>query len=390
MRYLARVLEADGALGERAVDAVDTAAARRQLTADGVQVLSLRPKLFSRGARFPLVIFCDQLLTLLRAGIPLREALATLAENEDRPADRQVVGEVARGLGDGHSLSAAMEQCGGVFPELLLALVRASERTGTLDDALDRYAGFHRKADDLRAQIVAAAAYPALLVGIGGLVIVFLLFHVVPRFAQVYADLRGPLPLAARGLLLWGNWVHDHGWLTLGVLAAVLAGLAGLLAHPATVRCLRRQTLRLPRLGETLERMAQARLYRSLSLLLRAGIPVPAALGLADGLVGPERRPAVTAARAMVIAGGRLSQALADQGLVTPVALRLLRAGEMSGQLPAMLERAADFLDREATRRTELLSRLLGPLLMLALGTIIGLIVVMLYLPIFQLAEGLG
>lgn len=92
----------------------------------------------------------------------------------------------------------------------------------------------------------------------------------------------------------------------------------------------------------------------------------------------------------MVIAGGRLSQALADQGLVTPVALRLLRAGEMSGQLPAMLERAADFLDREATRRTELLSRLLGPLLMLALGTIIGLIVVMLYLPIFQLAEGLG
>lgn len=390
MRYQARVLDTAGLIGKRTIDAADEASARRVLASAGCEVLGLRRLPFQRRQRFQLPVFCDQLLTLLRAGIPVREALVTLAENEMRPESRQVIADVAAALAEGLPLSAALAREGGVFPALLVALVRASEKTGAIDDALERYAIYHRQVDELRSRLAAAVAYPALLVGIGGLVIAFLLFHVVPRFAQVYADVHGPLPLAARLLLMWGDWVHDHGWITFLALAGGLGASALVLIRQGTRLWLARQMRRLPRLGDVLQRLAYARLYRTLGLLLQAGLPVTTALGLVLDLAGSESRIPLAEAKAAVERGSRLSAAFAEHGLATAVALRLLRAGEISGQLGDMLGRVADFHDREIARTTELFTRLLGPLLMLAIGLVIGLIVVMLYLPIFQLAEGLG
>lgn len=390
MRFRVRALGAAASVNEIEVDAADAPAARRLIVDRGLTVMSVAPlRGAASRARFPLMLFNQELVALLKAGIPLAEALAALAEKEARPAVHAVVAALGEGLREGRSLSAALEAQPQVFPPLYVASVRAAERTSDLEQALSRYIDYQRQLESIRGKLVAAAIYPALLLLVGGAVMFFLLIFVVPRFAQVFESVGGELPWMSRLLLDWGQLMQAHGGpVGFGLLAA-LAGLVLVLRRPQTRAAALRLAWRLPRIGERLRLFELARLYRTLGMLLRGGIPAVAAMGMVDGLLSPALRPGLARTIAAVREGQGFAASLQAHGIATPIALRMLAVGERAGNLGEMLERAAEFHEEESARWLDVLTRLAGPLLMLVIAVAVGLILVMLYLPIFQVAESI-
>lgn len=390
MRYRVRAVGGDGAIVETELEAASEAEARTLAMARGLAVLSLRGIGIARGkSRFPLLLFNQELLALLRAGIPLAEAVAALAEKETRPGVRNVLGGMLAALREGRTLSSALENAPDAFPDLFVAMIRAAERTSDLDQALARFIAYQQQVESLRGKLVSAAIYPALLVGVGGLVVLFLLGYVVPKFSHIYEDVQGDLPWLSRLLLEWGQFVEAHA-LEMGVallLAVILA--VGVVRNPAVWSALGRQLWHAPFLGERLRVFQLARFYRTLGMLLTGGIPVVTALGMVAGLLTPALRASLVAAIDRIREGRGFAATLAERGLTTPVALRMLEVGERAGNLGEMLTRSAEFHEEDTARQVEWLTRLFGPLLMLFIGCAIGGIVVLMYLPIFQLAESI-
>jgi general secretion pathway protein F len=343
-----------------------------------------RPAFRLRTPRLALRLFAQELAVLLDAGIPLLEALQTLREKDRHAA---VLEGVIAALRQGQPLSATLAQAGAPFDTLFIALVAASERSGQLAATLRHHAAYLAWTEALRARLQAAAIYPLMLMGAGGAVVLFLLLFVLPRFAGVFDGLGRDLPAASAALMQLGVVAAAHPRLSL-LLALALPLLAGLAWRWPPLR--ERAAALLwasPGIGERLRTVALARLYRCVGLLAAAGVPVPAALRLAVDVLAAPLQPALRAATAEVAAGQRLSAALKAHGLATPVAQRMLRVGESSGQLAAMLERAAAFHDDEIAQLSELVTRVLNPALMLVMGVLIGGIVVLMYLPIFTLME---
>lgn len=389
MRFKVRMVGADRTISELLLDAADADAARRLAASRGVSVLAVvaAPSLGRARGSFPLPLFCQELLALLQAGIPLTEAIDTLSEKESRTSVKQVIETLSRDLREGRALSAALEAQAGLFPDLFIALVRAAERTSDLDQALARFIGYRQQIDALRGKIVSAAIYPTLLLVVGGGVVLFLLGYVVPRFAQVFEDLGKDLPWYSRILLDTGNWIGHNGIAALLGLAVVIAGATFALRQPALWEAVGRTVWKLPGVGDQLKVFQLARFYRTLGMLLRGGIPAVTALGMAAELLSPVLRPALTASIQQIREGRGLSETLGGHGLTTPIAARMLATGERAGNLGDMLERTAAFHEEEIGRATEWITKLIGPVLMLIIGGVIGLIVVMMYLPIFQLSE---
>jgi general secretion pathway protein F len=334
-------------------------------------------------------LFAQELLALLRSGISILEAIDALREKELRPAVRGVLDGLHDALRQGKTLSAALEESSATFPALFIAAIRASERTSSLDEALSRYIAYASQLDALRGRLLGAALYPLLLLGVGGLVILFLMGYVVPRFAHIYQDFGGELPLVSRLLLEWGGLV-ERGWpLLLAIVGAGVTALFSQSGRAALGRVVERLAWRIPALGERLRVFQLARLYRTLGMLLRGGIPSPQSMKMVAGLLSAPLAAALERARIKVTEGIPLSVAFDHEGLSTAVALRMLRVGERAGNMGEMMERAASFHDEEMARWADWATRLFGPVLMLLMGLVIGVIVVFMYLPIFQLAESI-
>ncbi|WP_374477870.1 type II secretion system F family protein [Zoogloea sp.] len=390
MRFRVRALAGAAAIHELELAAPDAAAARRLAVAQGLAVMSVTPvEGKAAGGRFPLQLFNQELLALLAAGIPLAEALAALAEKETRAGVREVLLGLGEGLREGRTLSLALAARPQAFPDLYVATIRAAERTSDLAQALARYIDYQRQLALVRGKLVSAAVYPALLLLVGGAVMLFLLLFVVPRFAQVFETVGGELPWMSRLLLQWGQLMQAHAPLVGGGVLVLITAVVALLRRPATRAAALRLAWRLPRVGERLRVFELARFYRTLGMLLRGGIPAVTAMGMVEGLLSPVLRPGLQASIAQVREGQGLAGTLQVNGLATPVALRMVAVGERAGNLGEMLERAAEFHEEESARWLDVLTRLAGPLLMLVIAVAVGLILIMLYLPIFQVAESI-
>lgn len=390
-QFQTRVLRA-GTVSTQRVEAADRAAVAAVLGVPPQHVLEVRevsaPVLSQRrGSRFPLQLFSQELAVLLDAGIALLEALNTLREKEGQPGVRAALDAVIGQIEQGQPLSVALRQQPQAFDELICAIVAANEKTGQLSVALAQHARYLAWVDALRSRLVAALVYPLMLLGVGGAVILFLLLYVLPRFSGILEQTSADLPWASRVLIEFGNTAGAHPGLVIGVLAAAAFGVYALLRQPAVRQRAQAALWTLPGLGPRLRVLALARLYRSLAMLLASGVPALAALKIVVDVVAAPWRPAVQAAAQQIERGERLSAAFDAQDLATPVARRMLRVGERSGEVATMLERAAAFHDEEAARLTDLLSRLVNPALMLVMGVLIGGIIVLMYLPIFQLVE---
>jgi general secretion pathway protein F len=390
MRYRVKALRPDTGVTALTMEALDESEVAARLQREGAQVLSIVAErgnwLAARRARFPLLLFTQELIALLDAGLTLTEALETLAEKESRPESRQLIDRLLIAMREGRPFSAALTAQADAFPPLYAATVRAAESTGDLSPALARYVGYQNQIDTVKKKVLSASIYPMLLIAVGTLVIGFLLTYVVPRFASVYADSGRDLPWMSQMLLSWGEAVGAHGgWIALGV-AGLIASLVLALAQPATRAALTRLAWRMPAIGEHLRTFELARFYRSLGMLLVGGIPIVSALGMVSNLLSAHLRSGATTAIEAMRRGETISAAFAHGGLTTPVAARLLRVGEKSGRMGEMMERIAIFHDEEMARWVDWFTRLFEPLLMVFIGLTIGLIVVLLYMPIFELA----
>lgn len=394
MKFELKVLQ-DAQVSVLTLEAADAQAATKQAQSRGYGVLRVRATSAARAGvlswplaaqAFNVSLFSQELLALLESGLSLIEAIEGLAEKEQHDRSRSVLEQLRAALYEGLPLSQALAQQPDTFSPLYIALIRASERTGDMAQALKRHVAYQTQVDVIRKKIISASIYPLLLIVVGGLVVLFLLGYVVPRFSSIYESGGQNLPWASRMLLQWGQLLQGHGELVLFATAGLCAALLLIFSRPAVRGWLMQRIWQIPSLGEALRIYQLARFYRTLGMLLQGGIPLMTALAMVQSLLPEKMQQALSQVIRDVREGKLLSSAMEAYGLTTSIASRMLRVGERSGQLDEMLSRIGVFYDEDTARRVEWLSKLLEPALMVLIGLIVGLVVVLMYMPIFELA----
>lgn len=392
MRFRVKAVRGKTDVVDLAIEAFDAQSAARHAREQGYDVLAVK-RSTGLGNRVALprssvhvLGFTQELVALLEAGLTLVAAIETLAEKEESSQTSQVLSRILERLHRGTAFSDALEEFPHVFPALYVATVRSNEKTGGLAESLTRYAKYRIQMDQVRSKLGSALIYPALLFIVGSAVALFLLFYVVPKFRRIFEDMGTDLPFFSRMLVDWGAAVENHGALIALLLAGLIAGVGSAMSKPGVRGRLMLRFLTLPAIGERLRVYQYARFYRTLGMLQRSGVPLAGALEMAASLLTEALRPAMRNAGRAVREGIAFSDAMRDNRLTTPIAYRLLRVGEHSGEMPEMLERIASFHEEQIARWVEWFTRLFEPLLMAAIGVVIGLIVVFLYMPIFELA----
>lgn len=391
MQFAVRTLAPDLTITNLSIDALDEADARRQLEAKGLFVSAIAPQggarlARARGPKLNLVLFSQELLALLCAGLGIVEGLEALLEKEANPSARGVLERLLAGLREGKRFSSVLAEQAALFPPLYVGIVRAAEGTSDLPRALSRYIDYQQRIDTVRSKIVSASIYPVILLCVGGGVSGFLIGYVVPRFAEVYQGAGRDLPWMSQLLLEWGQFASNHGSaILLAAIALVTLAVVGvrrLLRSGGIARLL----ARLPGIGERARIYELSRLYLTLGMLTEGGITIVGAIETVQPMVSPTLRTALSNARAAIESGRPLSDAFEAHGLTTPISLRMLRVGERTGDMGPMLTQSAAFYDGEISRWIDRFTRTFEPLLMAAIGLVVGAIVVLLYMPIFDLA----
>ncbi len=391
MQFAVRTLAPDLSIASVVVDALDEADARRQVELRGLHVSAVEPAggtrlQRGRGGKLSIVLFSQELLALLKAGLGIVEGLEALLEKEANPAARVVLERLLAGLREGKRFSSVLASQPALFPPLYVGIVRAAEGTSDLPRALARYIDYQQRIDTVRAKIVSASIYPVILLCVGGGVSAFLIGYVVPRFAEVYQGAGRNLPWMSQLLLEWGQFASSHGmpilFCALALLALAIAGARRLLRSGGLARLL----ARLPGIGERARIYELSRLYLTLGMLSEGGITIVNAIDTVQSMVSPALRQSLAQARAAIESGRPLSDAFEAHGLTTPISLRMLRVGERTGDMGPMLTQSAAFYDGEISRWIDRFTRTFEPLLMAAIGLVVGAIVVLLYMPIFDLA----
>ncbi|MCY1392233.1 putative type II secretion system protein F [compost metagenome] len=394
-KYCIRGVTPAGSLVEQSYVASSPQDASRMAREAGVIVISVhaseRWSWQSRSAsRFDLGLLTQELIALLRAGLSLIEALEALVERENASSfDQMLLTAIIERVREGRPFSAALSSFPQTFPELFIGSVAASEHTGDLIEALERYLRYHQQVAQVRQKLISASLYPLLLMAAGGAVALFLLCYLVPKFSQVYSDIDSSLPPLSRWLMLWGRWANENLVLCISTSVFCIAFGVWLAWHPNTRRWLMGAIARNNLIGPRLRLAQLSRFYRALGLLLSGGVPLVKAMTMTHALLPPNLHHALAGAVMHIEQGKCLSDSLMRSGLATSVALRLLRVGERNGQLSEMLEQIALFHDGEMAQWIERFSRLVEPLLMIFIGLLIGGIVILLYLPIFDMAGSL-
>ncbi len=393
------VRSASGGVQTMDVGAADAAAARANAASQGLQVLGCTERTglaqavsgAQSGRRLGLDIanFSFELASLMAAGLSVADALQTLAAKEPAGPRRAALQDVATGISEGQPLSAALERQPGRFPALLVATVQASEQTGDLSTSLLRYAEHQQVVKALRDKVVGAAIYPLLLLAVGCVVILFLVTVVVPKFAVLIESTRHALPWSSALLMAWGRFAARHGWELVVAAVVVVAAVAGVVRQLLRTGGKAAWLEAVPFVGPTIRQFRHAQLYRTLGMLVSGGIAVPRALQLVSSLLGDADRLRLQRAVQMIYEGRSLSAALQGAQLSDPVASSMLTVAERTGALAEILERIAQFHDASLQRSVNLSSRLFEPVLMILIGLVVGAIVVLMYLPIFDLASSL-
>ena len=385
-------------VSRRASDALIEASSREAalaiLKARGWLLLDLRSS-FSGWPRrsnkkLNLGLFCREIRGLLDAGMTIVEALEALSERAVMHPNTLAYQVLMAHVLEGKMLSVALEESGLPFPLILIAGVRASERSGRLAQALSEYMQYDALLTETRRRVINAAIYPGLVVGFGGIVTLFLLGFVVPRFTQIYTDFSGTISPSTKLIMWLGNVVGTNLMVALLLLGLALAA-AVYFGRVKNIRDgLLRQFLRISWLRQLAQKFQLARIYRTLVLLLKGGFPLPQSMQMASGLaLEPALRFRLARVQAMITEGQPIGASFAAQQLVDEVGERLIVVGERSGSLAQSLDAIAQDLQRSVDTTVDRMTRLLEPILIFAVALMIGAIVVMMYLPIFDLTGGI-
>ncbi|RHW16959.1 type II secretion system protein GspF [Sphingomonas gilva] len=332
-----------------------------------------------------LSLFTRQLATLVAVS-PLEEALRTIARQTEKPAAQGVIGRVHLGVTEGRRLAEAMRREEPSFPPLYRAMVSAGEASGTLGLALERLAGLLERQAEIRGKVLSALAYPIVLSFVAVAVVVALMTFVVPKVVQQFEDVGQSLPLLTRIVMGISDALVNWWW-------AILVGIAALgflvwraLQAPAARLAFDRWLLRVPGLGRLIRDLHAARMARTLSTMVESRLPLVEGLALTVPTIHNRALRAATAETVEAIrGGGNLSAAFRRSGLFPPLLVYMIASGEAAGQLDRMLERAADYLEREFDTFTATAMSMLEPGIIVLMGGIVATIVLSILLPILQL-----
>jgi type IV pilus assembly protein PilC len=337
-----------------------------------------------------LVFFTRQLATMYSAGLTLERAIQSLASEEKHPRLKKVLTKVGENIRRGMSLSEALKLHPGVFSSLFVALTRAGEVSGNLDEILDQLATYLEILDDTRRKVKSALTYPAFMVVflIGMMSGMFM--WIIPKFSDVYAQLGTSLPEATRMLVAVSEWVSTN---FLRILGLTIVAIVGLWLASKTRRggyLIDSFKLRLPVFGALINQSILNKFCKTLGILLGAGVPVLEALGLMRKVVNNRvYEAAVEDSSEFIRDGFNISTALRRTGVFPSIMLQLTSTGEETGELDSLLDHAADFYYKQVNALVDRMTTLIEPLLILAVGLVIGVMVVITYLPVFYLGAAL-
>lgn len=332
-----------------------------------------------------LALVTRQLATLVTVS-PVEEALRAIALQADRPAVRAVLEGVHGGVMEGRRLSDAMALQGSAFPPLYRAMVSAGETSGALAPILERLADGLERDQVVRGKVITALVYPAVLAVVAIGVVLALMTFVVPRVVDQFDSMNQTLPLLTRLVIGLSNGMRDWGWLAAFLLAA--AGVAGVLAlrNPAVRLGVDTAILRLPLIGRLTRDLHGAKMARTLSTMITAGLPVLEGLTITARTVSNRRLRLATEMMAEAVReGGGLSAAMRRADVFPPILVTMTASGEAGGRLEPMLERAAEYLEREFSTFTAVMLSLIEPAIIVVMGGVVALIVLSILLPILQI-----
>ena len=393
--FLCKIGTADGRVLDREFEAANREALLENLEEQGFFVFQIRRSAWRgwleaagnrlSGRRF--MTLNQEMLVLIRSGLPILQVLDTLIERMEAGRLLEVMREIRNDVKGGGALSDAFGRFPAMFPQLYVASLRAGEQSGDMPVTLARYIAYQKRVEAIKAKIRGATFYPALLAVAVVAVLAFLLLYVIPNVAQVYTDAGAELPLLTRVVIGTSNGLVTALPLWLPLLIAGLFLLRRLAQTERGNYFVDRWKLRLPFFGALFSEYALASFCRTLATTLASGIPVVQSLKMARGVLDNrllEER--LTTAIKRIEEGAKISEALEQTGSFPVIALRMIGVGETSSSLGDMLIDVADYYETEVERRLERLATLVEPVIMLVMGLLVGGIVVAMYIPIFQLA----
>jgi type IV pilus assembly protein PilC len=332
-------------------------------------------------------LFNQQFVTLIRAGLPIMQALDILSQRAARPALRSILTDIRQRVRGGASLSDAFA-AQGIFPQVYTTALLAGERSGNLPQVLEQYIAYQKITGSLRRRLLTTLVYPTLLVIVASGVLSYVIVYVVPKFAALYAEMQQGLPPLTVLVLSLSLSVRDSVLILLIVVAALVfaAGMAA--RRPAGAQFLDRLRMGLPIAGDILLKFRLTQFCRTLSTLLSSGIPLVSSLEVAGGAMGsPVLRAAMAGAAQGVREGKPLHTALEETGIVPGLVTEMVEVGESTGALPQMLSSVSEFYEEELDARLARLIALVEPLLLLVVGGVVLVILIALYLPVFSLGQ---
>lgn len=361
------------------------------LTPLDVQEVADRPRgrglSLSRGMRVTeLALFTRQLATLLHAGLPVEEALKAVAEQTESDKVRKIIVGVRAQVVEGGTLAEAMKDFPNSFSELYRATTAAGEQSGRIDEVLEGLADYVEDQQGMRQKVMGALLYPAFLTVVAISIVIILLATVVPDLVRVFESVDAELPALTQGLIALSDFLRAWG-LVLGIiLVAVIIGVMYALRMPWIKRAAQRRLLRIPLIGRFARGVNTARFTRTLAILTRSGVPALDAMSIGGDVVSNlPMRDAVKDAADRVREGEAIHKALGRARYFPPITLHMIANGEIAGELPTMLGRAADHQEREVETLRQAVMGILGPAVILLMGGLVLLIVLAILLPVFNL-----
>ncbi len=394
-----QTVDADGKPKQGLIEADSARAARNQLRDSGLFVVELETVNESRSKQqfsfarrrlslSDVSLLLRQLATLLEAGLPLEQSMSVLIEQSNHAYQRSLLASMRADVLAGNTLAHAMAQHPADFPEIHRALVKAGEASGELANVMDKLATYSENQQALHQKVGLAFVYPAIITVVATIIVGGLLFYVVPQVISVFQQSHQALPWLTRSLILVTD-VLAATWIYLLAIIIAAAYTARQMLKQETVRAaFHRKLLRLPVVGRLIQGVNTARMASTLSILFGSGVPLLTAMSAASGVVGNlPMRYALEDAAQKVREGVSLSRALASSGLFPPVLIHLIASGEKSGKLDTMLDRVAKQQDLEVTGFVSVLTSLLEPLLILAMGAVVLIIVLAILMPIIQMNQ---
>lgn len=399
-RYAYRAARADGSTFEGQIDGDDEQWVRAKLEADGLLVFrisrrggrSMPPALslarWNRLSLQELLIFNQELLALVKAGLPVLRVWDLLIERTERAAFREALQGIRQDIRGGASASEALARHPQFFSDLYLATIRAGEQSGNLPEVLQRYITYLKLMIGLRQKVTKALAYPAFLIIVGVAVVGFLLSYVIPTFVSVYGESAKSLPAATQALITLIQIGGAQVIPLLSVAALILIAGQGWYRTPAGRLAVDRYQLRLPVIGPILVKHYTIQLTRTLATVLSGGTPLVDALDISRGAIANRFiASGLAAATGEIREGSTLAAALERPQILPKLAVEMLSVGEETGSLEPMLREVAEFYDGDLDVRLTQLTTWIEPVLLLIMGVVVGGIVIIMYLPIFQMAE---